>query len=225
MSRHRHTRRGQQGSALILVVFILVAMLGLGVLAMRTATENIAGSGNLRMSIQAKYVSEMGLYHAVTLMNRQGATLLPIRDNPSFEGGIIEVESALPDSPDVSLVKYTDSNGVVRQSKRMPAPSFLSDAPNPLGVAGAASGMVPSYRVKVSGFQPWACPEGTDEESLRQSGQGCCLIHFESRGMIAETPLPSEETMDSELASNLYAEHAMRAGIVVGPMSLKGCQR
>ena len=139
MNDRRRPSKAQRGSALILTVFILFAMLGLGMLALRSATQNMAGSGNLRLGTQARYVAEMGLYHAVTLINRQGATILPQRDQPNLVGGTIEIESASPDRPERSRVLFKDEGGVTRQQPEMVAPSFLTDGPPSLGVAGVAS--------------------------------------------------------------------------------------
>ena len=78
-----HKRRSStRGGALIVTVVVLLSLLAVGMMAMRSATQNMSGSGNLRMSVQARHVAEVGLYHAVTLMNRQAMILLPLRDRP-----------------------------------------------------------------------------------------------------------------------------------------------
>ena len=209
-----------------MTVLILFAMLGLGMLAMRSATQNISGSGNLRMSMQARHVAEMGLYHAVTLMNRQASVLLPLRDGPGLRDSSFLVESPrTADGGRTSRVVLRDSAGQARSERQMAAPPFFIESPAALGVAGQAGGLKPSYAVTVKGFQPWTCPPGFDEQALARSGQGCCLIHFESNGVVANEERPEQEVLDSQDAAYLFAEHAMRAGVVMGPFSKRGCGR
>ncbi len=220
-------RRHQRGSALILAIFIMFAMLALGMLAMRSATQNVSGSGNLRLNKQARFVAEAGLYHAMTLLQRDGGSLLALRDLPGLEDGYLVVESPRGDGlagqrADV-LVLDKDEN--VRNRVTRTAPGFLSDGPSALGTFGEASGLTASYRVVISGFQPWACPPGFDEKSLREQGEGCCLMHFESSGFIADEAVPSTADLTGEIAAERFAEHGLKAGAVLGPYSIRGCQR
>jgi hypothetical protein len=218
----RRISRHQRGSALVLSIFILFAMLAMGMLAMRSATQNISGSGNLRLTKQARYVAETGLYHAITLMNRQGGGLLPLRDGVNAQGSFLVVESPRGERAvsDV-LVKSVDGATIDRVSR--PAPPVFSEGPSPLGPGGDASGLVPSYQVEVSGFQQWACPPGFDEMALREQGEGCCLMHFEARGVIAGEVHPSDEDLNVFGAADRFGEHRLKAGVVLGPFSLRGC--
>ena len=227
MRRRLNTRRGERGSALILAIFILFAMLALGMLAMRSATQNMSGSGNLRLAKQVRYVAEAGLYHAITLMNREGPNLLRLRDVPGLDGSTFLVESPEPEDGAAgrSRVHLRDENGAQRSTIDQSAPPILSGEPAALGVFGAGSGLVPSYEVVISGFQPWGCPPGIDETALREQGQGCCLVHFESRGLISSEERPEEDDLDTEIAAERFAEHVVKAGVVLGPFSLRGCSR
>ena len=215
-------RRRERGSALVLSIFILFAMLAMGMLAMRTATQNISGSGNLRLTKQARYVAETGLYHAITLMNREGGRLLPLRSVPGGQGSYLVVLSPRGEDP-VGEVSVRDRDGAQLQALERPAPPVFLDGPPALGLAGTASGLVPSYRVEVSGFQQWACPPGFDEMALQEQGEGCCLIHFESRGVIAEVVHPDDDALNAFGAADRFGEHRLKAGVVLGPFSLRGC--
>ena len=174
--KRRIPRRGERGSVLILAVLILFSMLALGLIGLRTATQNISGSGNLKLSKQARYVAESGLYHAITLMNREGSNLLPLRDAPGLQGGGIVVESTDVDAGvgRTSRVVVQDREGADITVLTRPAPPIFTEGPAPLGDVTQRVGLQPSYRVNVSGFQPWGCPAGFDEAALAEQGEGCC---------------------------------------------------
>ncbi len=218
----RRRKGNERGSALVLSIFILFAMLAMGMLAMRSATQNISGSGNLRLNKQARYVAEAGLYHAITLLNRDGPNILSSRSGPGADKSRFVVESARGPAT-TSVVSLLSENGARLVQIERPAPQVFSVGPAALGLAGTASGLLPSYRVEVSGFQPWACPPGFDEMALQEQGEGCCLMHFESHGMIADKELPNEEDLTSFGAADRFAEHRLKAGVVLGPFSLQGC--
>ena len=224
MMRSRHLRSKQRGSALILAVFILFAMLALGMLAMRTATQSVSGSGNVRLAKQAYYVAEVGLYHAIALMNLEAPRMLPRRDSAAMERSKLVVMSPKASPPEArATVRFVNRDDAdVPPDAQFTAPNVW-EGPNPLGIFGTASGFLPSYQVEVSGFKPWACPPGYDPASLAESGQGCCLMHFQARGLVARTEHPTEEELDSVDGINRYAEHVLRAGVVIGPMNLRGC--
>ncbi|MEE2757663.1 MAG: PilX N-terminal domain-containing pilus assembly protein [Myxococcota bacterium] len=226
MMGRRHTRTHQRGGALIVTVVVLLALLAVGMMAMRSATQNMSGSGNLRLSIQARHVAEIGLYHAVTLMNRQAGVLLPLRDGPGMEWSTLQIKSPVQDAGATrGLVEVYNRDGNRISERAMAAPPFFSSGPAPLGVAGVATGVKPSYSVSVTGFQPWTCPPGHDERTLRRNGQGCCLMHFESRAVIAAEEEPNAEQLDDRVAAELFAEHTMKAGVVIGPITMRGCRR
>ena len=199
--RKRSGRRTERGNALTLAVVILLAMIALGLLALRSTTQNIAGSGNLRMSKQARYVAEVGLYHAITLVNqRQVDDVLALRQ----PGWHIEVDSE-------GRVRLVDLDGNVQFETDKQVPGFLSDGPNPLGQFGEASGLVPSYRVSIEGFLLGRAPAGTDLKTKY------CQLDVTSRGFVADRALPDDAVFNSARGVAEFAEFTLRAGTVVGP--------
>ncbi|MEZ4467637.1 MAG: pilus assembly PilX N-terminal domain-containing protein [bacterium] len=138
----RHARRRPRGSALVLSVLIMIAMLGLGLLAMRSTTQNIAGSGALRMNKTAQFVAEVGLYHAMTMMRGEAENLLLLRR--PFPDSMLEIDSTGP-----LRVRLADGN--VGPGQNRPPPPLLSAGPDALGEL-SASGLVASYRVVIEGF-------------------------------------------------------------------------
>ena len=215
-------RRNQRGSALILALLVLFAVLGLGMLAMRSATQNISGAGNLRLTKQARYTAEAGLHHALTLFNRQGDNLLGRRAALGLEGSTMVIESPLPGAGvSQGNVLVLDRNGAERLRFVQAGPGFVTEGPNALGRYGEASRLIASYRVDVEGFQPWACPQD-DEEASRAQGQGCCLMHFTSHGYVAREHTPNQAEQDE--SARQYAEHQLKAGVVLGKFSLRRCQ-
>lgn len=198
-------RRHQRGSALVLAILILFAMLGLGMLAMRSATQNIAGAGNLRLNKQARYVAEVGLYHAVTLMQQQGQVVLQARsDNQT-----VEIDS----SGAVSTVAGNDKNAVAAVAG---VPPVLTTGPPALGAFQAA--LVPSYRVKVDGFVP--STTGLVGEEIGNDGAAqpvFCRAEFTSEGFVASEALPVNlNDIDPEAR---FAMSSLKATVVIGPFN------
>ncbi len=200
-----HRRRHQRGSALVLAILILFAMLGLGMLAMRSATQNIAGSGNLRLNKQARYVAEVGLYHAVTLMQQQGQTVLQARD----DNEVIEIDS----SGAVQTVDGEEKDAVAAVAG---APPVLEAGPPSLGAFQSA--LVPSYRVTVDGFVP--ANGGVVGEEVGEDGAPrsvFCRAEFTSEGFVASEALPVNlDEIDPEAR---FATSSLKATVVIGPFN------
>lgn len=197
----RDRRRGERGNALTLAVVILLAMVALGLLALRSTTQNIAGSGNLRMSKQARYVAEVGLYHAIALINQRQVDEVLAARQPGWR---VEIDS----TGDVRLV---DRDGNAQLTVQKPVPGFLTEGPNPLGQFGESSGLVPSYRVTVEGFLLGRPPAGTDLKTRY------CQLDLTARGFVANEALPDEAIFNSARGVAEFAEFTLRAGTVVGP--------
>lgn len=203
--------RSERGSAMILAVLILFAMLGLGIVAMRTTKQNLSGSGNLRMNKQARYVAELGLYHAISLMQKEGQNILAKR-NPSMTS-TLEIESG---GRIVERLQNKQEGAIINGTK----PKLFDGAPEALGSFGTGSGYVPSYRVVVDGFTKGP-PRPGNEDSPTEI---FCLMHFTSTGYIAGTVLPTAEQFNAE-GSERYAEHTIKAAVVLGPFSTASCAR
>lgn len=215
-SRRRGGRRRQRGSALVLAILILFAMLGLGLLAMRSSTQNIAGSGNLRMNKQARYIAELGLHHAITLMQQDGENLLRLR-------GLRTDSHLVIDS--AGRVAAVDDAGDEVANLARPAPSLLAAGPEALGQFGGGSGLVPSYRVRVDGFTPGPPMAGFGlHETKREARADFCLMHFTAEGFVASTALPDQEQLNAESGDERFAEHRVSAALVLGPYAGGTCK-
>jgi len=68
----RPRRRASRGLALIISLFILLAVTGLGLIAVQTASQELRSTGNLRMDKQAHYVAESGLMAAFAVVSQSG---------------------------------------------------------------------------------------------------------------------------------------------------------
>jgi hypothetical protein len=220
-------RKSQRGSALILAILVMFSMVALGVLAMRSTGQNIRSAGNLRLTKQVRQVAEAGLYHAITVMNREGPSIMPLRDDPALKDSIFtmvsttQLEAAQPTS-EMSLVK---TNGEVAVTRTLRDPGFFGGDVPALGAFETTSGLRPSYTVTVAGFEPWDCPAGFDEEALAAQDEGCCLMHFESTGRIATQGIDPNALASTGEGRARFAEHRTRAGVVLGPFTRKGCSR
>ena len=212
MTHARRRRRGSRGNALTLAVLILLAMVALGLLATRSARQNIAGSGNLRMNKQARYVAEMALYQVITFMNQQGG--LALQPRMAFRNSSIEIDSS-------GRVAILDVDGNEQFNTQVTLPDFLGQGPNALGRFGEGSGLVPSFRVTVDGFRPGPLPPGN---SQGQGGSLFCQMEFTARGYVADEPLPTADEYDTARARELYAEATMRAASVLRVDKAAYCQ-
>lgn len=214
----RRRAPGERGSALVLAVLILFAMLALGMIAMRTTTQNIAGSGNLRVNKQARYLAEIGLYHAVTIMQQRGADLLALLGG---RRGSIEVNSA------GQVIARDQDDNVVGQAN-IPGPDVLTQGPAPLGLA-SSNGMQLSYTVSVEGFSPGPVAPGYDPLDIRNNGEVFCLMQFTARSFVAPQALPTQVQLDPagadarRAAADTFAEHSLKAAVVLGPFQTAFC--
>lgn len=212
----RLPRRTERGSALVLAMLILLAMTGLGLMAMRTSTETIAASGNLRLAKQARYVAETGLYHVMTLMAEEGEAILAMRDS---NNSIIDVDSAgaiqvrhMP-NPDFDLGPA---------GNRAPPDFFAAGLPPALGLFGQTTGLVPSYTVRIEGFT--IAPTPPEQELGDEDTNGYCLLQFTSRGFIADVALPTVAQFDDVNREQTFAESRIKGAIVLGPFNKSLCQ-
>ncbi len=208
------SRRRARGSALVLAVLILFAMLALGMIAMRSTTQNMAGSGNLRMNKQARYVAEAGLYQAITLMQQDAVRLLALR--AGRPRSTLEIDSA-------GVVRAFDDQGREIARVNRPAGPVLN-APAPLGTAFDAATRV-SYRVSVDGFVSGPPLPGYDIEEARRNGQVFCMMQFTARGYVADRALPTAAELNGPEAPQLFAETQLRAAVTLGPFATDGCRR
>ncbi len=208
----RRRRRGSRGNALTLAVVILLAMIALGLLAVRSTRQNIAGSGNLRMNKQARYIAEMALHQTMTFMNQQGALVLQPR--MGFRNSSIELDSS-------GRVAIIGQDGAELFTTNVPVPPFLTEGPNALGQFGEGSGLVPSYRVTVDGFRPGPAAPGN---SAPEGGSLFCQMEFTARGYVADEPLPNAAEFDTERGLEVYAEATLRAGSVLRVDKAAFCQ-
>jgi Tfp pilus assembly protein PilX len=72
-----HTRRAlrasaRRGLALIISLFVLLAISGIGLIAMQTATIELRVTGNYRLDKQAHFVTESGLMAAMGVISQSG---------------------------------------------------------------------------------------------------------------------------------------------------------
>ena len=220
-------RANQRGSALILAILVMFSMVALGVLAMRSTGQNIRSAGNLRMTKQVRQIAEAGLYHAITVMNREGPGIMPLRDDPSLRDSVFTVVSTLQPELDqpTSALSLLKVNGDVAVTRTLSDPGFFGGEVPALGLFQTTSGLLPSYTVTVEGFEPWDCPAGFDEEALEAQDEGCCLMHFQSTGRIAQAGVDPNQLVETNEARARFAEHRTRAGVVLGPFTRKGCSR
>jgi len=213
---------------LVLAILILFAMLGLGLLAMRTTTQNIAGSGNMRLQKQARYVSESGLYAVIALFNARSLSTSELMG---------QWQTATIDGPAAVVIDDRGGARVVRLGAdgrpeggplfEAPAPvsvpAFLASGPNPLGRYGDTSGLVSSFEVQVEGFSLWGDPPGNGVSGSGSTSEDSCLMHFTARGYIASAAVGDQDFLAARDDAR-YAEHTLKAGMVITVLNGTLCQ-
>lgn len=212
----------QKGSTTLISVLVLLALLGLGLISLQYTHQDLSSAGNLRQSKQAHYVSEIGLHHAITLLQNQGAYLLTQRQPNDF--------IVLTSTGEVRYMQRAP-NGEETQRLVLNLPPFpiFDDGPASLG---RVKTQVPSYQVRIDGITQGPPPPG---QELSVSDLGTpqpqfCLVHFNSYGYIAPTLLPNlsqQEIGQEEWTANFerIAEHRIKAAVVLGPFLIPSCQR
>jgi hypothetical protein len=222
-------RRSPRGSALILAILIMLAMLGLGLMAMRTTTHAMAGTGNLRLGRQARAVAETGLYHVATLMSRGGAPFLALRE--ALRASVGDVVRVRFNSD--GTVQYFRANGDVPEvlgpqaGTTAPVPPFLTpdaNRPAPLGQFGTNAGLVPSYFVELDGFTAMEPKNTSCSEPNPANCPKDCLITFTSTAFLARVPLPTAADFSGPNASDQFAQQTVKAVLKVPTATSSLCQ-
>lgn len=222
-------RRGERGSALVLAILILFAMLGLGLLAMRTATQNVAGSGNLRLNKQARAVAEVGLSAVIAALKVEahGTTrdLLAQWQNATLGDGSVAI--LVNDRGRARLMRLDEDGepvGGALFERDLPVRELLSGA-DPLGAIGAVGGMVTSFEVRVEGMKFLGQNRPGNEVGSGNAGSddGECLIHLTARGSIATAAIGDEDFEEARDDAR-SAEYSLRAGVIVTQPGAGVCQ-
>ena len=211
----------ERGSTTLISLLVLFALMGLGMLSLRFTHQEISSAGNLRQAKQARYVAEIGLHHVITLLQQQGNYLLNIRQNGEF----MQIKS------DGTVEYYSrDNAGVEKKQRSINLPAFSAFAEGPAAL-GLTQNRVPSYEIRVDGITDGPTPPGQElsQSDLGTPRQSFCLVHFNARGYIAESTFPetqrdqmNEETWRASL--ELLAEHRLKAGVIIGPFLIPGCE-
>ena len=220
-------RRHPRGSALILAVLIMLAMLALGMMAMRTTTQAMAGTGQQRLARQARYVAELGLYHVATLMNRANLDYLLRRRELRAAGEVLRLRfnsdgtveyfhgsDALPVNPNTAAATAPVAPFIVDDGVR----------PTALGKFGENAGLVPSYRVELDGFTALtpigsSCSEGNAALCPKD-----CLVEFTATGYIARNALPNDADLNAANVQSQFAQQTLKAVLKVPVSDGSLCQ-
>lgn len=226
----RRMRRGQRGSALILAILILFAMLGLGLIAMRSTTQNIAGAGNMRLNKQARYVAESGLYSVLGFFDADTGgegTRLMRSWQAQVEGPATVIINDRGQARVVPVGPDGRESGPPVLETQTAVPTFLTSGPNPLGRYGETSGLQTSFEVSVEGFQLWsggaAVMAGMGIGEGGNANRDFCFMQLTSRGYVAPAPVGADG-FDDARDDPRFAEHTLKAGVVIEVVDGTPCQ-
>ena len=214
-------RHRQKGSSTLIAILVMFALLGLGLLSMRHTYHDMSSAGNLRRAKQARFIAEVGAHHAITLLQQQGSYLLSLRQ----ANDILELNH-------LGALKYISRNQVgietLRTQVQTTPLNAFTQGPEPLGTLLR---QVPSYEVRIEGITDGPAPPGQElsQSDLGTPRQSYCLIQVSSRGYLSQQELPEADNAaltDDEwkAASEMVAEHRVKAAITVGPFMINSCQ-
>lgn len=83
----RHPQTHRRGLALIVSLFVLLAISGLGLVAMQTASIELRVTGNYRLDKQAHFVTESGLMAAMGVVSQSGDGFWTLMKRASLASG------------------------------------------------------------------------------------------------------------------------------------------
>lgn len=228
----RNPRHSQpRGSALILSILIMLAMLGLGLMAMRTTTHAMAATGNVRLARTARMVAETGIYHVAAMMEGGGTEYLKRRFDLRGAGEVLRIRFSSD-----GAVQYFRGTSTVAEvvpagpGVTAPVPPFFAADPNrpdALGQFAVGSGLVPSYRVEVDGFTVLEPVNGTACDGNMPAGE-CkkdCLVEYTSTAFLARVPLPDENVFNDRNVTDQFAQHTIKAVLRVRGIQASLCQK
>jgi hypothetical protein len=218
--RVRSSHQTSKGSTTLISLLVMFALMSLGLLSLRFTHQDMSSAGNLRQSKQARYVAELGLHHAITLMQQQGNYLLRTRQGPEY--------LVIKSNGDVDFYKRNAAGDTIKQRTiQLPIFPALTEGPKPLGLI---QNRIPSYEIKVEGFSAGTAPAGQElsQSDLGTPRQHFCLMHFSARGFITEQSLSqlNREDMNEEewrRSLDLVAEHRLKSAITLGPFLISSC--
>lgn len=223
------TRKHPKGSALILAILIMFAMLALGLMAMRTTTHAMAATGNVRLARQARFVAEAGIYHVATLMTRGGLPYLQRREELRGPAEVMRIRFASDGA--VQYFRGSSTNPEPAQpgpAETATVPATLQAGggrPDPLGQFGANAGLVPSYRVELDGFtsiDPVGGPTCDGDPALCAKD---CLVEFTATGYLARVPLPDDVVFNQRNVTDQFAQQTIKALLKVPVSAAYLCQK
>lgn len=229
--KRTYNRRRPRGSALILAILIMLAMLGLGLMAMRTTTHAMAATGNIRLARTARMVAETGIYHVASMMEGGGSEYLKRRFELRGAGEVLRIRFNSD-----GTVQYFRGTGTAPEvvppgpGTTVPVPPFFAVDPNrpdALGQFAVGSGLVPSYRVEVDGFTVLEPLDGTACDGNLPPGE-CekdCLVEYTSTGFLARVPLPDDNVFNDRNVTDQFAQQSIKAVLRVRGVQASLCQK
>lgn len=218
-----------RGSALILAILIMLAMLGLGLMAMRTTTHAMAATGNIRLARQARLVAETGIYHVATVMNRGGLAYLQRCGDLRAPGEVVRIRFNSD-----GTVQYFRGTQTVAENvgavtgTTSPVPAFLvadANRPSALGTFADGAGLVPSYFVELDGFSVLDPVGGPSCEGNPALCPKDCLVEFTATGFLARVALPGDAVFNDRNVTDQFAQQTIKAVLRVPVSAGDLCQK
>lgn len=186
-------RSGRRGMALLVALMIMLAISGLGLVAMQTAGMEQSVTGNYRLDRQAEYVAESGLMTAMGSISQSGEGFWTVFSRSTRTGG----------SPTMTLTN-SDFTGMLFQD--------ASDPLNPV-LTGDATNLNPQVTVTISD------PVDGIRAAGSQNGRYCFKrLTFSVTGTVGD----DASTIDIEEEFFRSSTHSIQATGLLGPLECEG---
>ena len=189
----------QRGAALVIALFSLLMITGMGIIAIQTSTQEIQSAGNFKLNKQAEYVSGGALNVVLGEVSQNGDTYWNFMKQGAYQQAADEGGTAA----DITKA-YTFQNGFINSSFMLAQSGDINSATLPPNMSVKMDN--PLDGQKVPGF--------SDEFCFKR-------FRFSAQGSLG-TPPASELDINLEDPNIRYAEFHHQAYGLLGPIDCEG---
>jgi hypothetical protein len=202
----RLAARRQRGAAVMLVVLILAMLMGIGLVAARTAQLSIGASGYDRQMTQTHYVTQYGIVAATSELSsaRLAGYIRTMALSPDTQCSQGLLQLYVPD--------YTCYRFGYQDLQTQAAQTFMPAVP---GTALGNANIEADWLVEMSDLAPAAPVAGMDLTSSGASNLRFMAVTLTSTGQVRPTTLGTNSQTTIGLSASVETQ---RAHLLVGPL-------
>lgn len=223
----RRDRSSERGSALIVVLMLILALTALGVIGLRHTTFELRNARNLRLAKQAEYVSEGAMTRVIHQVGSNGQAYWEYMDRINkarnsgtlAQGGVANAEPTYTFqrgdvAPNNLLFLSSTVNANICGQSPLPAACQGMEAEGGYFQETIPSNFLPNFTVTMR--------EPLDGPKAPGFSDSFCFkrFTFESRGVLGRNPAPGDVLRYDQPSQGAVAEHWAQA--LVGPLDCQG---